>query len=304
MKTKKSKSITAFKGFNKDLKCRDFQFEIGKTFAHEGEVKACNSGFHSCVNPMDVLSYYQIIDNSGEINRFAIVEASGSISKGTDDSKIASAEITIKAELMFPEFINKAVQSVINLCAKKASSGNYVQQASSGYNAQQASSGNYAQQASSGNNAKQASSGDNAKQASSGNYAKQASSGYNAQQASSGDNAKQASSGNNAQQASSGNYVQQASSGNNAQQASSGDNAKQASSGDNAKQASSGDNCIIVNAGLNGKAKIGPSGCIVLSRWSKSEKRYRVSVGYEGENIKKDTWYTLDDEGNFVEVTA
>ena len=259
MKTKKSKSITAFKGFNKDLKCRDFQFEIGKTFAHEGEVKACNSGFHSCVNPMDVLSYYQIIDNSGEINRFAIVEASGSISKGTDDSKIASAEITIKAELMFPEFINKAVQSVINLCAKKASSGNYVQQASSGYNAQQASSG---------------------------------------------DNAKQASSGNNAQQASSGNYVQQASSGNNAQQASSGDNAKQASSGDNAKQASSGDNCIIVNAGLNGKAKIGPSGCIVLSRWSKSEKRYRVSVGYEGENIKKDTWYTLDDEGNFVEVTA
>jgi len=241
MKTKKSKSITAFKGFNKDLKCRDFQFEIGKTFAHEGEVKACNSGFHSCVNPMDVLSYYQIIDNSGEINRFAIVEASKSISKGTDDSKIASAEITIKAELMFPEFINKAVQSVINLCAKKASSGNSAQQASSG---------------------------DNAKQASSGNYAKQASSGYNAKQASSGDNAKQASSGNYAQQASSGN------------------------------------NCIIVNAGLNGKAKIGPSGCIVLSRWSKSEKRYRVSVGYEGENIKKDTWYTLDDEGNFVEVTA
>jgi len=268
MKTKKSKSITAFKGFNKDLKCRDFQFEIGKTFAHEGEVKACNSGFHSCVNPMDVLSYYQIIDNNGEINRFAIVEAYRSISKGTDDSKIASAEITIKAELMFPEFINKAVQSVINLCAKKASSGNYAQQASSGDNAQQASSGNYAQQASSGNNAKQASSG---------NYAKQASSG---------------------------NYAQQASSGNNAQQASSGDNAQQASSGNNAKQASSGYNCIIVNAGLNGKAKIGPSGCIVLSRWSKSEKRYRVSVGYEGENIKKDTWYTLDDEGNFVEVTA
>ena len=45
--------ILAFKGFDKDLKCRDYQYEIGKEFVHTGDVKTCNSGFHSCEHPAD-----------------------------------------------------------------------------------------------------------------------------------------------------------------------------------------------------------------------------------------------------------
>ena len=53
-----SKEIVTYKGFNKDLQCRDFQLEIGKTFKHEGKVEACGSGFHACESPFDVFGYY------------------------------------------------------------------------------------------------------------------------------------------------------------------------------------------------------------------------------------------------------
>lgn len=54
--------ILAFKGFDKDLKCRDYQYEIGKEFIHDGNIKACKSGLHSCEYPLDVFKYYPPID--------------------------------------------------------------------------------------------------------------------------------------------------------------------------------------------------------------------------------------------------
>ena len=51
-------NVKGFKGFNKDLKCRDFQYEIGKDFEHEGRVEVCDRGFHFCENPLDVFNYY------------------------------------------------------------------------------------------------------------------------------------------------------------------------------------------------------------------------------------------------------
>ena len=143
-----SEVITAYKGFDQNLQCRGYQFEIGKTFTHEGEVKACSSGFHSCENPLDVLNYYPL--NS----RFAVVKAGGKISKHEDESKIASATITLEAELKLPEFIKAAIDWMMAACktgdGAQAASGDSSQLAASGYSSQLAASGDSSQLAASG----------------------------------------------------------------------------------------------------------------------------------------------------------
>lgn len=103
--SEENKEIIAYKGFNQDWTCRGYQYEIGKTYEHKGDVKACESGFHACEYPLDVLSYYNPADS-----KFAVVKMSGETSKDSDDTKIASAKITIETEINLPEMVKKAVE--------------------------------------------------------------------------------------------------------------------------------------------------------------------------------------------------
>ncbi|EDM5203340.1 hypothetical protein CQL47_22495, partial [Salmonella enterica] len=101
-----TKEIMTFKGFNKNLKCRDFQFEIGKTFHHDGKVEACGSGFHACECPFDVFSYYPPAESRyAETISFGVID-----SEEIGDTKIASDSITIKADLTLPQFIQRGIE--------------------------------------------------------------------------------------------------------------------------------------------------------------------------------------------------
>ncbi|MDJ4731647.1 hypothetical protein LD888_22800, partial [Salmonella enterica] len=100
------KEIVTFKGFNKDLKCRGFQFAIGETFHHDGKVEACGSGFHACECPFDVFSYYPPAESRyAETISFGITD-----SEEGGDTKIASSSITIKDELTLPQFIQRGIE--------------------------------------------------------------------------------------------------------------------------------------------------------------------------------------------------
>lgn len=99
--------IVAFKGFDVNFACRDYQYEVGRTERHAGKVAACKSGFHACEHPLDVFKYYP-----PATSRYAIVEMAGEIARDGDDTKIASAEITIKAEIKLPELIASAIRYV------------------------------------------------------------------------------------------------------------------------------------------------------------------------------------------------
>ena len=162
--------ITAYKGFDKDLKCREYQYEVGKTYTHTGKVEACASGFHACEDPMDVWGYYAPFDGV----RFALVECSGAIKRHSDDSKIACGTIKIVREITLGELIEatgkytlakaKSIGATGTVAegssSKAASSGEYSKAASSGNSSTAASSGNYSTAASSGEYSTAASSGD------------------------------------------------------------------------------------------------------------------------------------------------
>ena len=208
---KKSKTVTSYKAFDSDLSCRGFQYEVGKTYKIEGAIIACENGFHACENPLDVWGYYPIVDATGKLTRYAEVEQSGEQDDHGD--KIASAEITIKAELTLPDFIKRAVNRILDLTkgkndkdvigssgygARIGSSGDYARIGSSGYGAQIGSSGYGARIGSSGYGAQIGSSGNGAQIGSSGNGARIGSSGYGAQIGSSGNGARIGSSGKDA----------------------------------------------------------------------------------------------------------
>ena len=86
--------MKAYKGFTKDMKCRDFQYDEGKEYVHEGKVSVCNSGFHACERPLDCFNHY-----SPSESVYHEVEINGDVSKSTDDSKVAGSKIKVGARL-------------------------------------------------------------------------------------------------------------------------------------------------------------------------------------------------------------
>lgn len=98
-------AIKSYKGFDKNLKCRDFQYEIGKEYEMDGEIRVCKRGFHACESPFEVFDHYSMIGS-----RFCEVEQDGNISKEDRGTKICSSKIKIKAELKLADMINLGVE--------------------------------------------------------------------------------------------------------------------------------------------------------------------------------------------------
>ena len=177
--------ITSYKGFDKDMKCRGFQYEVGKEYKMDGEIKCCNRGFHACKSPMEVWNYYDMLSS-----RYAEVEQSGKIDKEENSTKVCSSRIKIKAELKLADIINIGVEWLKDITSPTKVKATGMLNNNGGDSAKIGSSGDSAKIGSSGDSAKIGSSGDYAQIGSSGDYAQIGSSGYSAKIGSSGDYAQ------------------------------------------------------------------------------------------------------------------
>ena len=114
-----SEVIKSYKGFNKDMTCRGFQYEEGKEY-EESNALVCENGFHACEYPLDCLSYY-----SPSESVYHEVEQSGKLSKESDDTKVASTKIKIGAKLSIAGLVEAAIEYTKERVKPEADSDDY-----------------------------------------------------------------------------------------------------------------------------------------------------------------------------------
>ncbi len=167
-------SVKAFKGFNKDLTCRGFQYEEGKEFETE-RAECCEAGFHACEYPLDVFHYY-----SPAQSIFHEVEMSGDMDRETCDSKICSTKIKIGAKLSIAGLVKCAIDFTMARINKEASSdesygassatGNYGASSATGNCGASSATGNYGASSATGNCGASSATGYRGASSATGNY--------------------------------------------------------------------------------------------------------------------------------------
>ena len=121
-----------YKGFDHNLQCRGFQYEVGQTYT-EDEAVLCEKGFHACSNPNDILNYY--------IGRYCEVELTDPVSSKDGDSKAASKQIKIVREFSLDELIKVCFEFNKGLKLESQASGDYGHSQASGYRGHSQASG-------------------------------------------------------------------------------------------------------------------------------------------------------------------
>ena len=138
--------IKSYKGFNKDMTCRGFQYEEGKEYEEE-TADACHSGFHACEHPLDCLNYY-----SPNESVYHEVEQSGEFDRGEDDSKVASTKIKIGARLDISGLVKAAIDFTMSRVKKEAKSDeDYGASSATGYKGASSATGDYGASSATGN---------------------------------------------------------------------------------------------------------------------------------------------------------
>ncbi|HAF1406406.1 TPA: hypothetical protein G8M00_005038 [Salmonella enterica] len=323
-----TKEIVTFKGFNKDLKCRDFQFEIGKTFHHDGKVEACGSGFHACECPFDVFSYYSPADS-----RFAETISFGITDREEDgDTKIASASITIKAELTLPQFIQRGIEWIWSKIDKSleqqimcgnwsaaTNTGNRSAATNTGNRSAATNTGNWSAATNTGNRSAATNTGNWSAATNTGDWSAATNTGNWSAATNTGNRSAATNTGNRSAATNTGNRSAATNTGNRSAATNTGDWSAATNTGDWSAATNTGDWSAATNTGdwsaaevsgsqsvaaafgIEGKARASEGGAIVLCYRDEDGELIHIRASKVGENgIMPNTWYQLNEDGEFV----
>ncbi|EKP2048105.1 hypothetical protein OFY23_004654 [Salmonella enterica] len=323
-----TKEIVTFKGFNKDLKCRDFQFEIGKTFHHDGKVEACGSGFHACECPFDVFSYYPPAESRyAETISFGVTDR-----KEEGDTKIASASITIKAELTLPQFIQRGIEWIWSKIDKSleqqimtgnwsaatntgnwsaatntgnrsaaTNTGDWSAATNTGNRSAATNTGNRSAATNTGNQSAATNTGNRSAATNTGNQSAATNTGYQSAATNTGNRSAATNTGNRSAATNTGDWSAATNTGNRSAATNTGDWSAATNTGYQSAAEVSGSQSVAASLGKEGKARASEGGAIVLCYRDENGELIHIRASKVGENgITPDTWYQLDEDGEFV----
>ncbi|ELM5049067.1 hypothetical protein RYT35_004614 [Salmonella enterica] len=307
-----TKEIVTFKGFNKELKCRDFQFEIGKTFHHEGKVEACGSGFHACECPFDVFGYYSPADS-----RFAETISFGVTDREEGgDTKIASASITIKAELSLPQFIQRGIEWIWSKIDKSleqqimtgyrsaaTNTGDWSAATNTGYQSAATNTGDRSAATNTGYQSAATNTGDRSAATNTGDRSAATNTGYRSAATNTGDWSAATNTGDRSAATNTGYQSAATNTGDRSAATNTGYRSAATNTGDRSAAEVSGSQSVAASFGIEGKARASESGAIVLCYRDEDGELIHIRASKVGDNgIKPDTWYQLDEDGEFIEA--
>ncbi|ELK9406086.1 hypothetical protein Q6W90_003462 [Salmonella enterica] len=314
-----TKEIVTFKGFNKDLKCRGFQFAIGETFHHDGKVEACGSGFHACECPFDVFSYYPPAESRyAETISFGITD-----SEEGGDTKIASSSITIKDELTLPQFIQRGIEWIWSKIDKSLEQqimcGSWSAATNTGYQSAATNTGNQSAATNTGNRSAATNTGNQSAATNTGNQSAATNTGYQSAATNTGNQSAATNTGNRSAATNTGNQSAATNTGdwsaatntgnrsaatNTGYQSAAtntGDRSAATNTGDCSAAEVSGSQSVAASLGIEGKARASEGGAIVLCYRDEDGELIHIRASKVGENgIMPNTWYQLNEDGEFV----
>ena len=278
---KKETIINGFKGYDKNLKCRGFQYEIGKEYETDKKpVRCTENGFHFCENPLDVFNYYAPANSV-----FTIVEGSGDVSRGDEDTKIAVSKIKIGAEISLHSLIESGIKFIFERTKLVKSKINEKD------GKQSSNSGNSGAASNSGDSGAALNSGYSGAALNSGNSGAASNSGYRGAALNSGDSGAASNSGNSGAASNSG-YSGAASN--------SGDSGAASTTGSYSTAETSVENSFACALGYGSKAKGVLNSWLVLTEWEEDEGGNRLiksvkAIKVDGKKILSNKWYQLKD---------